>query len=82
MEVEVEVEVDVEVEVETLDQVREALDAGADILLLDNFSLPDLEAAVALTAGRAERSERTAEGTTTPTPTPTASAEEGAPEFR
>ncbi|MCW8874133.1 MAG: carboxylating nicotinate-nucleotide diphosphorylase [Gammaproteobacteria bacterium] len=44
----------VEVEVETLDQVREALDAGADILLLDNFSLPDLEAAVALTAGRAK----------------------------
>jgi nicotinate-nucleotide pyrophosphorylase (carboxylating) len=44
----------VEVEVETLDQVGEALAAGADILLLDNFSLPDLEAAVALTAGRAK----------------------------
>ena len=42
----------VEVEVETLDQTREAMDAGADILLLDNFSLADLEAAVALTAGR------------------------------
>lgn len=44
----------VEVEVEDLDQVREALDAGADILLLDNFSRADLEAAVALTAGRAK----------------------------
>jgi nicotinate-nucleotide pyrophosphorylase (carboxylating) len=44
----------VEVEAETLDQVGEALAAGADILLLDNFSLPDLEAAVALTAGRAK----------------------------
>ncbi len=44
----------VEVEVEDLDQVREALDAGADILLLDNFSLADLGAAVALTAGRAK----------------------------
>ena len=44
----------VEVEVEDLDQLREALDAGADILLLDNFSRADLEAAVALTAGRAK----------------------------
>ena len=44
----------VEVEVEDLDQVREALAAGADILLLDNFSLPDLRAAVTLTAGRAK----------------------------
>lgn len=44
----------VEVEVEDLDQVREALDAGADILLLDNFSRAELEAAVALTAGRAK----------------------------
>ncbi|HSH12257.1 MAG TPA: nicotinate-nucleotide diphosphorylase (carboxylating), partial [Desulfurivibrionaceae bacterium] len=44
----------VEVEVETLDQLDEALAAGADILLLDNFSLSDLEAAVALTAGRAK----------------------------
>ena len=44
----------VEVEVETLDQVREALAAGADILLLDNFSLADLAAAVALNAGQAK----------------------------
>lgn len=44
----------VEVEVENLDQVREALAAGADILLLDNFTLADLEAAVALNAGQAQ----------------------------
>ena len=41
------------VEVETLDQVREALAAGADRLLLDNFSLDDLRTAVSDTAGRA-----------------------------
>ena len=41
------------VEVETLDQVREALAAGADRLLLDNFSLDDLCTAVSDTAGRA-----------------------------
>ncbi|MFW5969053.1 MAG: carboxylating nicotinate-nucleotide diphosphorylase [Halofilum sp. (in: g-proteobacteria)] len=41
------------VEVETLDQVREALAAGADRLLLDNFSLDDLRTAVVDNAGRA-----------------------------
>ena len=44
----------VEVEVETLDQVQEALAAGADILLLDNFDLEHMRAAVAITAGRAK----------------------------
>ena len=44
----------VEVEVEHLDQVREALAAGADILLLDNFPLAELEAAVARNAGQAQ----------------------------
>jgi nicotinate-nucleotide pyrophosphorylase (carboxylating) len=43
----------VEVETETLDQAREALDAGADILLLDNMDLETLRAAVALCQGRA-----------------------------
>lgn len=38
----------VEVEVENLDEVAEALAAGADILLLDNFSLDELAQAVAL----------------------------------
>ncbi len=44
----------VEVEADTLDQVRQAADAGADIILLDNMSLADLRAAVALVAGRAQ----------------------------
>jgi nicotinate-nucleotide pyrophosphorylase (carboxylating) len=38
----------VEIEVETLDQAREALEAGAHRLLLDNFSTDDLAAAVQL----------------------------------
>ena len=44
----------VEVEVETLEQVQEALAAGADILLLDNFDLEHMRAAVTITAGRAK----------------------------
>lgn len=44
----------VEVEVETLEELREALAAGADRLLLDNFEPERLREAVALTAGRAE----------------------------
>jgi nicotinate-nucleotide pyrophosphorylase (carboxylating) len=42
----------VEVECESLDQVREALDAGVDALLLDNMTLAELREAVALNAGR------------------------------
>ena len=49
-----EARVPVEVEVETLDQVREALDAGADILLLDNFDVQGIREAVSITAGRAK----------------------------
>lgn len=45
--------VDIQVEVETLDQVREALDAGARSILLDNFTRPMMTEAVAFTAGRA-----------------------------
>ena len=44
----------VEVECDTLDQVAEALGAGADLILLDNFSVDELAAAVRLTAGRAK----------------------------
>ena len=44
----------VEVEAETLAQVEEAVDAGADVILLDNMTLDGLCAAVALTAGRAK----------------------------
>jgi nicotinate-nucleotide pyrophosphorylase (carboxylating) len=42
-----------EVECDTLDQVAEALAAGADLILLDNFSVPDMRAAVELAGGRA-----------------------------
>lgn len=44
--------VPVEIEVESLDEVREALDAGADLLLLDDFSLADMRAAVAIARAR------------------------------
>ncbi len=43
----------IEVEVEGLDQLEEALEAGADIVLLDNFTPALMKEAVALTRGRA-----------------------------
>src|SRR6202035_2404899 len=43
----------VEVEVDDLDQLREALDAGAEIVLLDNMSPELMRKAVEMTAGRA-----------------------------
>lgn len=43
----------VEIEVERLDQAAEAIEAGADIILLDNFTAPALREAVALCRGRA-----------------------------
>ena len=43
----------IEVEAETLEQVQEALDAGADIIMLDNMSNADMTQAVALIQGRA-----------------------------
>jgi nicotinate-nucleotide pyrophosphorylase (carboxylating) len=44
----------VEVEVENLEQLQEALDAGADIVLLDNFSIEMLSEAVRINNGRAK----------------------------
>ncbi|MDH3670950.1 MAG: carboxylating nicotinate-nucleotide diphosphorylase [Gammaproteobacteria bacterium] len=44
----------IEVEVENLEQIREALTAGAERLLLDNFDLDSLYAAVKETQGRAK----------------------------
>jgi len=44
----------VEVEVETLNEMQQALDAGAQRILLDNMSLDDMRRAVEQTAGRAE----------------------------
>ncbi|PZR52597.1 carboxylating nicotinate-nucleotide diphosphorylase [Xylanimonas oleitrophica] len=43
----------IEVEVDRLDQVEEVVAAGVDTIMLDNFSLADLRAGVALVAGRA-----------------------------
>ncbi|HET8731846.1 MAG TPA: carboxylating nicotinate-nucleotide diphosphorylase [Moraxellaceae bacterium] len=43
----------VEVEVETMDELDHALSAGADIIMLDDFSLDDMRRAVQHTAGRA-----------------------------
>ena len=43
----------VEIEVETMAQVSEALEAGADILLLDNMTVTEMAEAVALVDGRA-----------------------------
>jgi nicotinate-nucleotide pyrophosphorylase (carboxylating) len=45
--------VEIQIEVETLDQLREALAHGATSVLLDNFDLPRMREAVALSAGRA-----------------------------
>ena len=44
----------IEIEVETLDQLREALDGGAKLILLDNMNNTQLRDAVKLTNGRAE----------------------------
>ena len=43
----------IEIEVEALAQLREALDAGAKMVLLDNMTLAQLREAVAINAGRA-----------------------------
>ncbi|MFY9974449.1 MAG: carboxylating nicotinate-nucleotide diphosphorylase [Chromatiaceae bacterium] len=45
--------VETEIEVESLGELREALDAGAAQVLLDNFGLSDLRRAVELNGGRA-----------------------------
>lgn len=44
----------IEVETETLDMVRDALEAGADIIMLDNMSHEQMKEAVDLIAGRAQ----------------------------
>jgi nicotinate-nucleotide pyrophosphorylase (carboxylating) len=46
-------DVPIEVEVDTLHQVREVLEAGADLILLDNFTPAETEEAVAVVGGRA-----------------------------
>lgn len=44
----------IEIEVETLEMVKEAVEAGADIIMLDNMDHDQMQEAVALIAGRAE----------------------------
>lgn len=43
----------VEVEVDSLQQLQEVLEAGADLVLLDNFTVEETREAVTITAGRA-----------------------------
>lgn len=44
----------IEIEVETLDQVKEAVEAGADIIMLDNMTPEVMKQAVELIDGRAQ----------------------------
>ncbi|MBE6794255.1 MAG: carboxylating nicotinate-nucleotide diphosphorylase [Ruminococcaceae bacterium] len=44
----------IEIEVENLDMLKEALEAGADIIMLDNMSIEDMKEAVKLCKGKAE----------------------------
>ena len=44
----------IEIEVENLEMLKEALEAGADIIMLDNMSVEDMKKAVELCAGKAE----------------------------
>lgn len=44
----------IEIEVENLEMLQEALDAGADIIMLDNMSVDMMKQAVAMAKGRAE----------------------------
>ncbi len=44
----------IEIEVENLEMLKEALEAGADIIMLDNMSIEDMKKAVELCSGKAE----------------------------
>ena len=44
----------IEVEVENLDMVKEAVEAGADIIMLDNMSTEEMQEAICIIDGRAE----------------------------
>ena len=44
----------IEIEVENLDMLKQALEAGADIIMLDNMSVEDMKTAVELCRGKAE----------------------------
>ncbi|MBQ4097718.1 MAG: carboxylating nicotinate-nucleotide diphosphorylase [Clostridia bacterium] len=44
----------IEVEVENLEMLKDALEAGADIIMLDNMSIEDMKTAVSMVKGKAE----------------------------
>jgi nicotinate-nucleotide pyrophosphorylase (carboxylating) len=44
----------IQIEVENLDELKQALDAGASSILLDNFAIADMTEAVAINSGRAK----------------------------
>ena len=44
----------IEIEVETLDMVKEAVEAGADIIMLDNMTTEEMQEAIRIIDGRAE----------------------------
>ena len=44
----------IEVEVENLDMVKEAVEAGADIIMLDNMSVEEMKEAIRIIDGRAQ----------------------------
>jgi nicotinate-nucleotide pyrophosphorylase (carboxylating) len=44
----------IEIEVKSLDELKEALDAGADVIMLDNMSIPDMKKAVKIRDSRFE----------------------------
>ena len=52
--IELNTHVPIEIEVETLDELTQALDAGANRIMLDNFDLDMMRKAVTLNAGRAK----------------------------
>jgi nicotinate-nucleotide pyrophosphorylase (carboxylating) len=47
-------DVEVEIEVENFNELEQALSAGADIIMLDNFSVADMTKAVTITKGKAK----------------------------
>ena len=44
----------IEIEVETMEQVKEAVEAGADIIMLDNMSVEEMKEAIRIIDGRAQ----------------------------
>ena len=70
-----------QIEVETLGQLQQALDAGARLILLDNFDLNGLREAVRITGGRAalEASGGVSLDTVGPSPKPASTGYRSAP---